>query len=577
MRVDLTDSVIKLSNLTVAFGDDPPVVNRVSFALAPGDCLGLLGLSGSGKSLTALALLGLLPPAATVTAGTALYTRADGRTVDLLRLDERGWRELRGREISLVFQEPLTALNPVQRVGKQLREAVTMLCPELRTTTERDARLSDWLRRVELPNDHDRLLRSYPHELSGGQRQRLLIALALLGEPRLLIADEPTTALDTITESGILDLLGKLRRELGMSLIFITHDLHVLRRTTERTVVLAAGKVIRAGGTQDVLSLPQTELFDNQPGAASCPVSNAPPLRGRGAGTEEHAAAQTVPVDDKEKANGNGPKFSIQNLCVTYTAPKPWPWSAPSTYPVVRDVSFCVAPGEWVAIVGPSGCGKTTVARCLAGLVPASSGTVTGVGKEKIQLIFQDPFSSLNPRHTVRTILREVLRSAGKRNVIDCFAASDVPPPPGGGAGVEVPTVDSLLQSVGLPPATFAVRRPAALSGGQRQRVAIARALAAAPTLLIADEAVSALDVPLRADVLELLDAIRRRDGIGLLFITHDLRLVRERADRVLIMDRGHIVEAGPADRVMDAPQSAMAKALKNALLRTPDPDASPY
>lgn len=515
----ISPPILKLTDLTIAFTANKPVVGGVGFTLSAGDRLGLLGLSGSGKSLTALALLGLLPPTATVTAGEAIYTRADGSTVDLLQLDEAGWRQLRGREISLVFQEPLTALNPVQRVGKQLLEAVRMLCPERKTRAERNAHLSDWLRRVELPDDQDRLLKSYPHELSGGQRQRLLIALALLGGPRLLIADEPTTALDTITESGILNLLEKLRRELGMTLIFITHDLHVLRRTTDRVVVLSAGKVIRRGNTEEILALPGAGLL-------------------------------TIPNNIKstgitiERSSLSFSSIAIQNLSITYLSRKTWPWSQPESHAAVRDVSFTIAPGEWVAIAGPSGCGKTTIARCLAGLLSPSAGTISGLGEGSTQLIFQDPFSSLNPRHTLRTILREVLRLHPKTKH----------------------TVEGLLASVGLPAEEFAGRLPAELSGGQRQRVAIARALAADPQLLVADEAVSALDVPLRAEILDLLDVIRREEGIGLLFITHDLRLVRERADRVLIMDNGQIVEEGSAAGVMDNPQSAMAKALRAAL-----------
>lgn len=519
-------SILKLDELTIAFAGNRPAVDGVSLSLSAGDRLGLLGLSGSGKSLTALALLGLLPPTAQVTAGKAIYTRADGTTVDLLQLDEAGWRKLRGREISLVFQEPLTALNPVQRVGKQLIEAVRMLCTELKTAAAREAHLSDWLRRVELPNEQDRLLRSYPHELSGGQRQRLLLALALLGGPRLLIADEPTTALDTITESGILNLLEKLRRELGMTLIFITHDLHVMRRITDRTAVLAAGKVVHRGRTEEVLSLPQSKLFAT------------------GTSTSDQRLVKSIASRFPLPGRGAGGEVTIQNLSISYHSRKTWPWSKPQYQNAVRDVSFTVAAGEWVAIAGPSGCGKTTVARCLAGLLSPAAGTISGLEEGRTQLIFQDPFSSLNPTHTARTILREVLRLHPETDL----------------------TVKGLLASVGLPADEFSERRPSALSGGQRQRVAIARALAANPRLLIADEAVSALDVPLRAEILDLLDVIRRKEGVGLLFITHDLRLVRERADRVLIMDDGRIVEEGTAGDVMDNPQSGMAKALRAAL-----------
>ena len=511
-------AILTVEGLTVAFGDRPPVVDDVSFTLAPGDRLGVLGLSGSGKSLTALALLGLLPPGARITAGSAIYRAEDGTEADLLRLDKASLRRLRGRELGLVFQEPLTALNPTTKVGQQLREAVRYLRPELKTVEARDKLLGEWLRRVELGEDGPRILAGYPHQLSGGQRQRVLIALALLGEPRILLADEPTTALDALTENEILSLLERLRRELGMSTLFITHDLDVLRRTTDRSLVMAAGRVVHRGSTEEVLALP-------------------------GAGLGEYQ-----PKSEREQPLGNPREteavIEVQDLHVRYAGARPWPWSVRADFPVVNGVSFTVDRGEWIALVGPSGCGKTTVARTLVGLHPPAAGSILGSGRGRTQLIFQDPFSSLNPRHTVRTTLEEVLRIYPNSSL----------------------SADGLLNAVGLPPVAYADRRPGQLSGGQRQRVAIARALAASPELLIADEAVSALDAPLRAGVLDLLDDLRRRNGFGLLFISHDLRLVRERADRVLIMDGGVIVEQGTPAAVFARSQSALGRRLVSGL-----------
>lgn len=479
----------------------------------------MLGLSGSGKSLTAKALLGLLPTEAKVTSGTAMYTKASGEEVDLLQLNEAAWRQLRGREISMVFQEPLTALNPVHRINRQLGEAAQYLCPELRTAAAREAHIRDWLTRVELADNQERILQSYPHQLSGGQRQRLLIAIALLGSPRLLIADEPTTALDAITENGILALLERLRADLGMTMIFITHDLDVLRRTTTRTLVLRHGKLVHQGTTNEILALPGAGLTDGAEQDTSIqPQADPPPL----------PPTSALVVNDLE---------------VVYQAGKSWPWSKPLRFAAVRELSFTVDAGEWVAIVGPSGCGKTTLARCLAGLLPAANGSFT-VSGGSVQLVFQDPSSSLNPQHTVKTILQEVLRlRAAARN-----------------------TVDGLLSSVGLPPEEFAGRKPGQLSGGQRQRVAIARALAAEPGLLLADEAVSALDAPLRTDILDLLDELRQQYNIGLLFISHDLRLVSNRASKVLIMEDGRIVEAGETSRIFANPQAAITRKLLGSL-----------
>jgi peptide/nickel transport system ATP-binding protein len=523
--------MLKVSDLTISFPHQPPVVNSLSFELKAGSRLGLLGLSGSGKSMTAMALLGLLPPGATIDQGEAWYQPEAGPAIDLLRLNEKHWRTHRGREISLVFQEPLTALNPVQRIGDQLREAVQHLCPELKTKTARREHIHEWLRKVELPDNQQRLLNAYPHQLSGGQRQRLLIALALLGAPRLLIADEPTTALDTITEAGILRLLEKLRTELGMATIFITHDLGVMARSADHLLVMEAGQRVRSGGAKELLLL--GERVFSLPGAA--PANEKTDFATAVAGS---ANTEDTP-----------PALRVKDLAISYRTSKVFPWSASVRTAAATDISFDLLPGEWLAIVGPSGCGKTSIARCLSGLLPSSEGTIALPPGGNIQLVFQDPFSSLNPSHSIRRAITEVLRISlpGKQKVTYQQEAG------------------RLLDQVGLAAAAFGDRKPRELSGGQRQRVAIARALAANPSVLIADEAVSALDAPLRKDILDLLDGLRKEQGIALLFISHDLQLVAERADRVIIMDRGRIAEQGPATRVFSAPASEMGKRLVEA------------
>jgi peptide/nickel transport system ATP-binding protein len=529
--------MLTVTRLTITFPDAPPVVNQVSFTLAPGERLGLLGLSGSGKSLTALALLGMLPERARVISGEIVYTPAKGAAVNLLQLSEREWRTYRGREISLIFQEPLTALNPVHRVGQQLLEGVRHLRPELTTTATQQQCVREWLGRVELGEEAERILRAFPHQLSGGQRQRLLIALALIGQPRLLIADEPTTALDTITETGVLQLLARLHSELGMATIFITHDLRVMERSAEQCLVMAGGEIVRRlaagelGEEGEAVFEPATAVGEKIPLPPAClPPSPAVLLNG------VEVPAATPP----ETA------ITVTNLCLSYANQKAWPWSAAVATEVVHDVSFDLKVGEWLAIVGPSGCGKTSVARSLAGLLPTAAGLVKLAAGGNVQMVFQDPFSSLNPAHGIARSLIEVLRVH--------YPAKD--------KGWRRTEAERLLRSVGLPPNEYADRKPNALSGGQRQRVAIARALAGRPTVLICDEAVSALDVPLRKDVLDLLDVIRRERGISLLFISHDLALVADRADRVVIMDAGRIVESGPADAVLAKPKSEMGKRL---------------
>ncbi|MFT6000980.1 MAG: peptide/nickel transport system ATP-binding protein [Neolewinella sp.] len=529
--------MLKVSNLTISFpGAEAPAVDGLSFELAAGGRLGLLGLSGSGKSLTALALLGLLPASARLERGEAWYQPADGPAVDLLQLTEKQWRTYRSKHLSLIFQEPLTALNPVHTIGAQLMEAVIRFRPDFTTSKDRRTYLHDWLTRVELNEEQDRMLRAYPHQLSGGQRQRLLIALALLGQPQLLIADEPTTALDTITEAGILELLAKLRAELGMATLFITHDLGVMRHSAEKVMVMAAGKVIRRGDAQTILA-EGISLFQPNENDAT-------------------ARQEKTVVSTRHRQTNNTPPadicLTVSNLSLSYPTPKAWPWSKTQPVTAVQDVSFHLDAGEWVAIVGPSGCGKTSLARCLAGLLSPAKGQFNYPENGRVQLVFQDPFSSLNPAHTVLRSIIEVLRVAM----------------PGRRRATYQDEAGRLLQEVGLSPTIYADRSPNALSGGQRQRVAIARALAGRPTVLIADEAVSALDAPLRRDVLDLLQQICREQQIGLLFISHDLGLVAERADRVIIMDKGQIVESGPAIVVFQQPASEMGKRLLAAALR---------
>lgn len=513
--------LLSVHHLTIAFGDAPPVVDDVSFDLEAGGSLGLIGISGSGKSLTALALLGLLPRGARVLRGEVWWYGSDP-AVDLLQLSESEWRSFRGGQLSLIFQEPLTALNPVQRIADQLREAL----PE-EQRKDWQAPLRGALAEVELGEESNRILRAYPHQLSGGQRQRILIALALLQSPRLLVADEPTTALDSITEREIISLLARIRKRHRMALLFITHDLRLLGQTTEQLLVLRDGKTVTRGATGRLLEKPDNDYLAKLLSATFL---------------EDGLNGQS--------GRSKAPLLSADQLTITYAGAKVWPWSTPSGKVAVQSVSFDLFAGEWVAIVGPSGCGKTTLARTLAGLHTASAGTISGdLRPAEIQLIFQDPYGSLNPSHSVAYILKEVLRVHHPR-----LRGAD-----------RRANINELLTAVELTPEVYADRRPDALSGGQRQRVAIARALAANPRILICDEAVSALDAPLRRDILDLLARLRDDHQLTILFITHDLHLAETRADRIIIMDEGEIVERGPTKTVVAAPQSEMGRKLLSA------------
>ena len=499
----MESGLLHVNELTLAFGEDVPVLTGLSFELSPGESIGLVGRSGAGKSLAAAALLGLLPAGARVVRGTARYTDKSGKTVNLLELSERSMTRLRGRELGLIFQEVQQALNPILRCGAQLRESVRSLRPEV---VDVEAFVRETLERVELGGVVEQVLNGLPARLSGGQLQRVLIAMALIGRPRLLIADEPTTALDSITQAEIVYLLDRLRKELGMGILFISHDAALLQRATDRQ--------IHIGGPVQMEVLPP-----------ACEI---------------HAAA---PLPSLLKP----PVLEVDGLNVAYHE---------GVDPVVADCSFSLRRGEWVALVGPSGCGKSTLASWLVGLVPGTFRSLLIEGREVApvrsgqafrdavgaQVIFQDVAGSLNPELTVGAAVREVVRlHPGEQNHLD------------------------LLASLGLDPKVYADRYPHELSGGQQQRVGIARALAARPRILICDEAMSALDAPLRVEVQLLLENICRERGIAVLFITHDLGHVARYADEVLIMESGRIVERGAAEKIMAAPESDMGRGMVKA------------
>ncbi|MBY4894840.1 ABC transporter ATP-binding protein [Rhodobacteraceae bacterium N5(2021)] len=501
------------------------ILNGVSFSIAPREIFGLVGESGSGKSMTALALMGLLPGRA-VTDGAA---HLDG--VDMLALDEPDLQKVRGNDIAMIFQEPMTALNPVQTIGDQVAETLLIHRAAPRAEAMRIAR--DRLDRVGLRHI---ALDRYPHELSGGQRQRVCIASAIALHPRLLIADEPTTALDVTTQAQILDLLRELVAEENMSLLLITHDLAVVSDMADRIAVMQKGQIVEQGPTAQVLrdkAHPYTRaLF-----AAS---SHQP----------ERAAEAT---DDAI--------LSVQNVHRHYPGPRQgFHRGAPVT--AVNGVSFAVRRGESLGLVGESGCGKSTLTRAILGLDPVTSGTITLNGHDvsptmpralraDVQVVFQDPYGSFNPRWRVDRIVTEP------------FHLLDTKPERG-------PAVAEALRAVRLSPED-AQKYPHEFSGGQRQRIAIARALITRPKLLVLDEAVSALDVSVRAQILDLLADLQTDFGLSFLFISHDLTVVRAITDRVLVMQAGEIVEQGTTEAVFTDPQHPYTKTLLTAAPRLPD------
>jgi ABC-type microcin C transport system duplicated ATPase subunit YejF len=530
-RADTTP-LLRVEGLTVEFrGRAGPVrvLDGVGFDVARGRTLGVVGESGSGKSVLCLALLGLLPhPAGRVTGGMARF-----REQDLLRLPASGLRRLRGERIAMVFQDPLAALNPYLTVGAQLAEPLRVHrgC----SAAEARTRAVQALDEVGIPDPAHRV-DDYPHEFSGGQRQRILIAMALITEPDLLLADEPTTALDVTIQAQILSLLAELQHRHGLAMVFISHDLHVVGAIADDVIVLHRGRCVESGPAHAVLAAPR----DDHTRRLLDAIPRGPTVRGPPA-----APAASTPA-----------RLGVAHLYARHGG-------AGATAPAVDDVSLSIGPGEILGLVGETGSGKSTLARALLRLHAVERGTIR-VGdtpwsalsagalrrqRRRMQIIFQDPYASLNPRRSVYQCLAEAL-AAGPR----------APPPRLMRAAVEQALADVDL------PADAADRYPHAFSGGQRQRIAIARALAPEPELVVADEPVSALDATVQGQIVALLLRLTRQRGLSMLFISHDLGVIRAIADRVAVMQHGRIVETADTETLFVAPVHAHTRLLLASL-----------
>ncbi|WP_369021364.1 ABC transporter ATP-binding protein [Streptomyces californicus] len=529
---------MEVTDLTVDFGE-VRAVDRLSFTLEPGGALGVVGESGSGKSAAAYALLGLHRGTGARVGGSVLVAGTDVNAAD-----ERGLRALRGARAAMVFQDPLSSLDPYYPVGDQIAEVYRVHRPVNRRAAR--ARAVEVLDRVGIP-DAARRSRLRPHEFSGGMRQRALIAMALACEPRLLVADEPTTALDVTVQAQILDLLHDLRHETGMGLLLVTHDVGVAAESVDDVLVMRRGAEVERGPVARVLGAPREpytkELLAAVPRvearrtAATAPVSA---VEGAALVPAVEDAAPLIEAVDLRRAFGRGS----------------------GRVAAVDGVSLTVRAGETLGIVGESGSGKTTLGRMLVRLLDPTSGRLRYRGREigalperelrpfrrELQMVFQDPVASLNPRRSVGESVADPLRAAGERD-----------------EGRIRDRVGALLERVGLEPAHFE-RYPHEFSGGQRQRVGIARALAAEPKLIVCDEPVSALDVTTQAQVVALLAELQRELGIGLVFIAHDLAVVRQVSDRVAVMRRGVLVEQGEADAVYEDPRDPYTRQLLAAV-----------
>ena len=533
------------------------LLSDLSLTLSENEILALVGESGSGKSLLALSLLGLQPQNASLTAQRLLF---DGHP--LLDLDSPLWQSLRGNKIGMVFQEPQSSLNPSMRCGKQLQEVL-----QQHTTLskkEQDLKIMEALTEVQLP-DPKRIFKSYPHEISGGQKQRVMIAMALLCHPKVLIADEPTTALDVTVQKDIIALLKRLQQKRNMSVLFISHDLALVKQLADRVAVMYKGKIVEVNTTQKIFSNPKEAytkgLLFARP-STNQRVFPLPTLENYLSGTfKAHSQTSKERLEQHEKIYSQPPLLEVNEIEKTYTG-RLGLFQKSTFFQAVAPLSFSLYPGETLGLVGESGCGKSTLARTLLYLDSPSHGTVYFKGKQlnpndknlmhtlrqKVQFVFQDPYASLHPLKTIGNAIQEVL--AYYTNAPQKQTQEEA---------------TQLLTQVGLN-AEFYGRYPHQLSGGQRQRVVIARALASKPELLICDESVAALDISVQAQVLNLLNHLKKELGLSYLFISHDLAVVKYMSDRIMVMKDGHLIELQEADKLYDQPQSPYTKSLIEAI-----------
>lgn len=575
--------LLEVKNLVTEFKTDDGImkaVNNISFTLNRGETIGIVGESGSGKSVTSLSVMRLIPnPPGRIASGEILYHSKDGKVIDLTKISEEEMRKFRGNEIAMIFQEPMTSLNPVFTCGDQVVEAI-MLHQKV-DKKKAEAITLAMFEKVRLP-DPKRVLNAYPHQLSGGQKQRVMIAMAMSCNPGILIADEPTTALDVTVQKTILDLMAQLKGEIDSSIMFITHDLGVIAEIADRVLVMYKGQIVEQGPVVEIFGNPQhpytKSLLACRPPLGKR-LSKLPTVvdfmeeKENGEIVEKHTSVEqainAVVISEaetqkrREEVLGRRVILDVKNLQTWFPKSKNFFGQTTDYVKAVDDVSFTVHEGETLGLVGESGCGKTTLGRTLLRLLPAHGGSINFDGKdilnlnnqdmkqmrEHMQIIFQDPYSSLNPRITIGNAIMEPMSVHGiysnekerKEKVFD------------------------LLRKVNMRPEHFN-RYPHEFSGGQRQRICIARALALNPKFIICDESVSALDVSVQAQVLNLLIQLREEFKFTYIFISHDLSVVKFMSDRMVVMNKGKIEEMGSSDDIYNNPQREYTQKLIAAI-----------
>ncbi|MDW5289511.1 ABC transporter ATP-binding protein [Formosa sp. PL04] len=549
--------ILTLNNLAISFNGNE-VIHNISYHLNPNEILGIVGESGSGKSVSSLAILGLLPKGISKTTGSILFENSD-----LTQINQKAFQNIRGNKIAMIFQEPMSSLNPSMRCGTQVEEI--LIQHTNLSKSEVKQRVLELLEQVKLP-EPERVFKSYPHEISGGQKQRVMIAMAIACEPDILIADEPTTALDVTVQKEIIVLLKELQAKTQMSIIFITHDLALISEIAHRVLVMYKGDIVEQGSAESIFNNPQhiyTKALINSRPSLEVRLKTLPTIQDY---LDSTFSETIITSEDRKKSHeklyDQMPLLEVINLEKEYVSRSGW-FGKPQKFKAVNRVSFKIYEGETLGLVGESGCGKSTLGNAILQLDKATAGTILYKGtditnlstkamrvlRKDIQIIFQDPYASLNPRLTIGQSILEPMtvhklyktKAERKAKVLD------------------------ILNRVGLSEDYFN-RYPHEFSGGQRQRIGIARTIALQPKLIVCDESVSALDISVQAQVLNLLNELKEKFGFTYIFISHDLAVVKYMSDQLIVMNKGEIVEKNDADIVYNDPNHSYTKKLIQAI-----------